>query len=110
VNTSDSAVNLAPMSIFSDGRSVSARFLSAYSPDPVTAIRPDGCLQAYSYLIEKRWPAAPQECGEVLSVRNGFRAADRFWLVPTFEVHWHNQRLITCYSGDLVCAFDLPAD
>lgn len=108
VNTSAEPVDLTPLSIHSDGRSVNARFLSAYSPDPVSAIRSGGCLQAYSYAVEKRWPPAPEECSKVLSVRNGFRAGDRFWLVPSFEIRWFDDVLITCYASDFVCSFDIP--
>lgn len=108
INTSPDPINLAPMSITSDGRSVNARFLAAYSPDPVTAIRSGGCLQAYSYAVEKTWPRAPKECTKTLSVRNGFRAGDRFWLVPTFEVYWNDEYLLTCYASDFVCSFDVP--
>ena len=108
LNNSAAPINLNGLSIHSDGRTISARFLAQYSPDEVTAIRAGGCLQAYSFAVEKRWPDAPRECGKVLSVRNGFRAGDRFWLVPSFEVFWQDEQIATCYAGDFVCSFDLP--
>lgn len=110
LNNTDEPLDLSGLSVQSDVRSVTATYLSRFSLDPVYAIRSGGCLQAYSFYVEKILPPAPDDCGEVLSVRSGFRAQDRFWLVPTFKVYWYEEELVTCSAEARLCEFDLPLD
>lgn len=109
-NNSGEFLDVRPLSIRGNDRTVTTQYLARYSSIPVSTLPPNACLQAYSLALEKSLPPAPRTCATVLSVRSAVRPSERFWLTPMFEVYWNEDKIASCYAQDLTCSFDLPAN